>query len=75
VISATLDTSVYYKGAAFRWSGDRNHRPRAGQDARGKLRALGNHVSPTETLRVIKEDPDDDRILEAVAVLPPALSS
>lgn len=29
------------------------------QDVRGKLRVLGNHVSPTETLHVIKEDPDD----------------
>jgi predicted nucleic acid-binding protein len=28
---------------------------------------LGNHVSPTETLHVIKEDPDDDRILECAA--------
>ena len=37
------------------------------QDARGKLLALGNHVSPTETLHVIKEDPDDDRILECAA--------
>jgi predicted nucleic acid-binding protein len=37
------------------------------QDAREKLRALGNHVSPTETLHVIKEDPDDDRILECAA--------
>ena len=37
------------------------------QDARGKLLALGNYVSPTETLNVIKEDPDDDRILECAA--------
>jgi predicted nucleic acid-binding protein len=37
------------------------------QDAREKLRALGNHVSPTETLHVIKEDPDDDRILECAS--------
>ncbi|MDP9170385.1 MAG: putative toxin-antitoxin system toxin component, PIN family [Acidobacteriota bacterium] len=37
------------------------------QDAREKLRALGNHVSPTETLHVIKEDSDDDRILECAA--------
>jgi uncharacterized protein len=37
------------------------------QDAREKLLALGNHVSPTETLHVIKEDPDDDRILECAA--------
>ncbi len=34
------------------------------QDVRGKLLALGNHVSPSETLHVIKEDPADDRILE-----------
>ena len=33
----------------------------------GKLLALGNQVSPTETLQVIKEDPDDDRILECAA--------
>ena len=37
------------------------------QDAREKLLTLGNHVSPTETLHVIKEDPDDDRILECAA--------
>ena len=34
------------------------------QDARGKLLSLGNRLSPTVTLSVIKEDPDDDRILE-----------
>jgi len=37
------------------------------QDVRGKLLSLGNHVSPTVTLSVIKEDPDDDRILECAA--------
>ena len=37
------------------------------QDARGKLLALGNCVYPTETLHVIGEDPDDDRILECAA--------
>jgi putative PIN family toxin of toxin-antitoxin system len=37
------------------------------QDARGKLRALGNHATPTETLHIIKEDPADDRILECAA--------
>jgi predicted nucleic acid-binding protein len=37
------------------------------QDAREKFLALGNHVSPTETLHVIKEDPDDDRIPECAA--------
>jgi uncharacterized protein len=38
------------------------------QDAREKLNALGNQVSPAETLHVIKEDPDDDRILEGAAI-------
>ena len=37
------------------------------QDSREKLRALGNHVSPTDKLHVIKEDPDNDRILECAA--------
>ena len=37
------------------------------QDAREKLLTLGNHVFPTETMRAIKEDPDDDRILECAA--------
>jgi len=37
------------------------------QDARERLRALGNQVFPTETLHVVNEDPDDDRILECAA--------
>ena len=37
------------------------------QDARAKLLTLGNYVSPTETLHVVKEDPADDRILECAA--------
>jgi putative PIN family toxin of toxin-antitoxin system len=37
------------------------------QDVRGKLLALGNHVSPAETLYVVKEDPADDRILECAS--------
>jgi putative PIN family toxin of toxin-antitoxin system len=37
------------------------------QDAREKLFALGNRVCPKETLHVIKEAPDDDRILECAA--------
>ncbi len=45
----------------FRWDGY------SLQDARERLRALGNHVSPTETLHVIIEDPDDDRILECAS--------
>jgi uncharacterized protein len=45
----------------FQWDGYRLH------DARGKLLSISNHVSPTEILSVIKEDPDDDRILECAA--------
>ena len=37
------------------------------QDARAKLLALGNYVTPTEILHVIQEDPADDRILECAA--------
>lgn len=37
------------------------------QDARAKLLSLCNHVSPAFTLRIIREDPDDDRVLECAA--------
>ncbi len=36
-------------------------------DVRQKLEALCNRVMPTQTLDVIKEDPDDNRILECAA--------
>jgi putative PIN family toxin of toxin-antitoxin system len=36
-------------------------------DIRQKLIRLCNTVSPTEALNVIREDPDDDRILECAA--------
>ena len=42
----------------FKWDGYSIY------DAYLKLRALGNLVKPTETLDVVKEDPDDNRILE-----------
>jgi putative PIN family toxin of toxin-antitoxin system len=42
----------------FQWNGYMVH------EVRAKLLSIGNHVSPTGTLRVIKEDPDDDRVLE-----------
>ncbi len=42
----------------FQWNGYMLH------DTRGKLLALANHVAPTVSFSVIKEDPDDDRILE-----------
>jgi putative PIN family toxin of toxin-antitoxin system len=36
-------------------------------DIRQKMEKLGNRVTPTQTVNVIKEDPDDDRILECAA--------
>jgi putative PIN family toxin of toxin-antitoxin system len=42
----------------FQWNGYMLH------DARSKLLALANPVTPAARLSVIKEDPDDDRILE-----------
>jgi uncharacterized protein len=36
-------------------------------DVRQKLTALCNQVSPTQTLDIVKEDPDDNRILECAA--------
>lgn len=36
-------------------------------DIHQKLKVLCNVVTPTQTLNVIKEDPDDDRILECAA--------
>ena len=42
----------------FQWDGYMLH------DARQKLLSISNHVTPTEKLSVIQEDPDDDRILE-----------
>jgi putative PIN family toxin of toxin-antitoxin system len=45
----------------FKWDGYRI------ADAYHKMRAIGHLAVPTETLKVIKEDPDDDRILECAA--------
>ncbi len=42
----------------FEWNGYKIH------DARFKLLSISNHVSPAGNLSVIKEDPDDDCILE-----------
>jgi uncharacterized protein len=61
ISDAILAETVRVLRDKFQWDGY------ALQDARGKLLAVGNHVFPTETVRVIKEDPDDDRILECAA--------
>jgi len=45
----------------FQWNGHMI------QDARAKLLSIAHHVAPTVTLGVIKEDPDDDRVLECAA--------
>jgi len=36
-------------------------------DSYHRLRSIGNVVVPTEALSIVKEDPDDDRILECAA--------
>jgi putative PIN family toxin of toxin-antitoxin system len=56
-----LNESLRVLRDKFQWDGYRT------QDARGKLLSIGNHVSPAETVSVIKEDPDDDRVLECAA--------
>jgi putative PIN family toxin of toxin-antitoxin system len=61
ISDAILAETIRVLRDKFRWDGY------SLQDARGKLLTLGNYVSPTETIRAIKEDPDDDRILECAA--------
>jgi putative PIN family toxin of toxin-antitoxin system len=61
ISDAILAETIHVLRDKFQWDGY------SLQDAREKLRVLGNHVSPTETLFVIKEDPDDDRILECAS--------
>lgn len=75
VISATLDTSVYIR--ALHFGGPATviiGHARAGSiriDISDAIVAETNRVLrdkfPTETLHVVKEDPDDDRILECAA--------
>ncbi len=61
ISDAILAETIHVLRDKFQWDGY------SLQDAREKLRVLGNHVSPTETLFVIKGDPDDDRILECAS--------
>jgi putative PIN family toxin of toxin-antitoxin system len=61
ISDAILSETIRVLREKFEWDGYSLH------DARSKLVALANHVSPMETLSVIKEDPDDDRILECAA--------
>jgi uncharacterized protein len=41
--------------------------PHTIHDVRQRLTALCNNVSPTQILGVVKEDPDDNRVLECAA--------
>ena len=36
-------------------------------DAQQEIRSFANHVTPKEALKVVRADPDDDRILERAA--------
>jgi len=42
----------------FHWEPYRLH------DARQRITALGNFVTPTKTVEAVKDDPDDNRVLE-----------
>lgn len=55
---AILTETIRVLREKFEWDGYRLH------FAKLRLRGLGNCVTPTQTLDVIKEDPPDNRILE-----------
>jgi putative PIN family toxin of toxin-antitoxin system len=58
VSAAIIDEVIRVLRDDFRWEGYRLH------FAREKLAKIGNVVVPRQSLQVIDEDPDDDRILE-----------
>jgi putative PIN family toxin of toxin-antitoxin system len=58
ISDAILDETNRVLRDKFQWSSYMLH------DARLRLLGLANHVTPAEVLSVIREDPDDDRILE-----------
>lgn len=58
VSAAILDELVTVLRDDFAWEGYRLH------FAREQLARLGNLVTPKKTIDAIKEDPDDNRILE-----------
>ena len=55
---AILEELVTVLRDYFHWDGYRLH------FARLKIAAIANLVTPTRTLKIVKEDPDDNRILE-----------
>ena len=63
-----IDISEAILGETAEVMREKFHRdPYSIHDVRQKLQALCNHVTPTQSLDVIKEDPDDNRILECAA--------
>ena len=58
ISDAILDETIRVLRGKFGWDGYRLH------DARLRLLSFTNHVTPTQVLDVIKEDPPDNRILE-----------
>jgi len=61
ISDAILNETTRVLRDKFQWNGYRI------QEARGRLLSLCNRVSPTVKLSIVKEDPDDDRILECAA--------
>lgn len=58
ISTSILDETLRVLREKFAWNGYMLH------DARRKLHALTHHVSPSTKLCVIKEDPEDDHVLE-----------
>lgn len=58
VSDAIVNETIRVLRDKFQWDGYRL------QNAKAKILSLGNHIQPMETLNVIEEDPDDNRILE-----------
>jgi uncharacterized protein len=61
ISDAILDETLRVLRDKFQWNGFML------QDARQRLLSLGNLVSPVRGVSVVKEDPDDDRVLECAA--------
>src|SRR5712691_9313373 len=58
VSDAIVNETVHVLRDKFAWSGERL------QEAKRQIASFTNLVKPSHTLDVIKEDPDDNRVLE-----------
>ena len=61
ISDAILNETLRVLREKFQWSAERL------QEAEEDIRSYTHHVTPTETLDIIKLDPSDNRILECAA--------